>query len=100
MHRVPFPADVNPEPEVRFSRNTHYRPAAGGERKMPFLAPVLAVLVCLFLLMAANSDRAPAPSKPLATEMRVATAAKKVCGPGRTAVWSDASTMQCFKDQP
>lgn len=105
MKRIPFPPDVNPSPDANYKRNTHITPDVDDIPPppiLPFLF-VCALAVLLSLLSGCTSADANEPPSAgqlyAAQEQRLAIAAAKVCGPGKTAVWTDSAEMRCHRNQ-
>lgn len=104
MKRISFPADVDPSPDARYSRNTRYTPDSS-DAPPPIWPFLLVCAVALVLALLSGCTAADATESPSASyleakrEARQQLAAAALCGRGNTAVWSDPQTVQCFRNQ-
>ena len=103
MQRIPFPDDVNPDPDASYSRNTRYTPAV--EHDPPPIWPFLFICgLAVVLALLTGCTGADASEQPSAAqlhakqEQRRAIAAAQACGPGMVAVWQDTATVECMKE--
>lgn len=104
--RVPFPADVCPEPDARYYRNLAEVPGlcnavtavAVTKHEPPRLWRwvLLAVLVLGVGAALAGCD-ARADAEQALTKAEIG--AGKACGKGRVAVWTSAIEIECFKER-
>ena len=102
--RVPFPADVCPEPgppcrrRLDLGLTTPDNAVALKKYEQPpvwrWLLAALAVLVAGVLLSGCNAEAAP--ERPLT---KAELGAVKACGKGYTATWIDAATHECMKER-
>ncbi|MNZ90134.1 hypothetical protein D3C78_1090880 [compost metagenome] len=107
--RVPFPANVNPEPDANFARgmadafpsDPHLSAAPRRfpipTRPTPWLIAAMLVLICLTLSGCGGAEAQERSAS--ASELRRAAAGLWLC-PGMTAVWLDDSTAQCLNHLP
>lgn len=107
--RMPFPADVNPDPDAKYCRTlgeafphdasraaavqTFRRKSGAG------LWLAAAVLVAATLALSGCSGAEAQERSASASELRRAAAGLWSC-PGMTAVWLDDSTVQCLNHLP
>ena len=103
MQRIPFPDDVNPDPDASYSRNTRYTPAV--EHAPPTIWPLLFVCaLAVVLALLTGCTGADASEQPSAAqlhakqEQRRAIAAAQMCGPGKVAIWQDSTQVQCLRE--
>lgn len=107
--RVPFPADVNPEPDATYKRgmaqafpaDPHLSPAPRRfpvpNRPTPWLIAAMLVLIGLALSGCSGAtaqDLGPAPF-----DLRQAAKNEFAC-PGMHAEWQDDATVRCLKEKP
>ena len=102
--RVPFPADVCPEPDAKFHRVAAEAFPCGPREAVAlqkfeqppvwrWLLAALAVLVAGVML--SGCDAQAAPEQPLT---KAELGAAKACGKGYTAAWVDAVTHECLRE--
>lgn len=103
MQRIPFPEDVNPDPDASYSRNTRYAPAV--EHAPPPILPFLFICgLAIVLALLTGCSGADASEQPSAAqlhakqEQRRAIAAAQMCGPGKVAIWQDSTQVQCLRE--
>lgn len=109
MQRIPFPADVCPEPTARYRRTlleafpcdarqavAFHRPSKRSPRWPLVLAALLAG-AALAMLAGCSAQAADTPAT-TAADLKRAAAGAWLC-PGMTAVWLDPQTVQCLKDR-
>jgi len=108
--RMPFPSDVNPDPDAEYSRSMAQAFPFDPQLTPPpnrleflnrprlWLAALLLVLICL-TLTGCGSAEAQEPSAS-AADQRLAENSARACPPGQHVDWEDASTMRCLKYLP
>ena len=103
--RVPFPADVCPEPDAKAYRTPAEafpcgpREAVAVQRFEPpkvWRWVLLALLVLGIGAALAGCDARADAEQPL---MKAELGATKACGKGLVAVWTSATEMECFKER-
>lgn len=109
--RVSFPADVNPEPEAKFSRrmaeafpfDPHLTPETRAfpvpNRPGAWLIAALLVTMCLALSGCSGAEAQERTTSASPTELKRAAASAWNC-PGMHAEWLDDTTVQCLKEKP
>lgn len=107
--RVPFPADVNPEPEAKYHRSMaqafpgapHLATAERGfpRPNRPSLWLIAAVLVLISLALSGCGSAEATEQSANPSELRRAAAAAWLC-PGMHAEWLDETTARCLKERP
>ncbi len=107
--RMPFPADVNPEPDAKFARgmadafptDLHLSPALRRfpmpNRPTTWLIAAMLVLICLALSGCGGAEAHERSAS--AAELKRAAAGAWNC-PGMHAEWLDDKTVQCLKEVP
>ena len=107
--RMPFPSDVNPEPEAAYKRGMAQAFPADPKlttalRRFPvpnrpglWLGAALLVLITLALSGCGSAEAQPASASITAAEIKRAAAGAWHC-PGMHAEWLDATTVQCLKE--
>jgi hypothetical protein len=105
--RMPFPDDVNPDPDAMYPRSlAEAFPHDPQITPMPkrklipnrptaWLIATLMVLICL-TLTGCSSAEAQEPSAS-AADQRQADSSAQACPPGQHVEWVDGTTMQCLK---
>jgi len=109
--RIHFPADVNPDPDAKFSRGMAeafpFDPTlTTAPRRFPvpnrpgfWLGAALLAVAVLSLYGCGSAEAQPASASITAAEIKRAAAGAWHC-PGMHAEWLDATTVQCLKESP
>ena len=115
MTRIPYPADLNDTTRQYprsleqafgpYQRLSEIVPMADSASAPPPIGPFL--LVCalaVVMTLLGGCTGADASEQPSAArlqaqqEQRRALAAAQACGPGRVAIWTDSTEMQCLRE--
>ncbi|WP_159918015.1 hypothetical protein [Pantoea sp. 18069] len=107
--RIPFPADVNPDPDAEYPRSMaqafpfdpHLTPQPRRldllNRPSLWIAALLMVLICLTLTGCSSAEAQEPSASP--SELKRLAAEVWNC-PGMHAVWLDETTVQCLNYLP